>query len=94
MLREKIGRARSEALEWRYGALADAAGAVARARDVAAAAQHSTHLAVPLTAQGRTLGVMTFVTDADHPYRDEDLVFAQDPGRHVAVLLARGVTVA
>ena len=51
LLREKIGRARSESLEWRYGALADAAGVVARARDAASAVQRITHLAVPRFAR-------------------------------------------
>ena len=51
LLREKIGRARSESLEWRYGALADAAGVVARARDVPSAIQRITHLAVPRFAR-------------------------------------------
>jgi len=151
LLREKIGRARSESVEWRYAALADAANVVARARDVTAAVERVTHLAVPrfasacavhvrtargtlaplaatrladaapgeeemaavghvaqsghpdlapqliavpLTAEGRTLGVMTFVAGAERTYRDEDLAFAQDLGHHAALLVARGVTVA
>jgi K+-sensing histidine kinase KdpD len=47
LIREKIERARSEAVEWRYAALADAAGVVARARDVHAGIRRITHLAVP-----------------------------------------------
>ena len=47
LVREKLGRARSEAVEWRYAALADAAGIVARARDVQAGVKRITHLAVP-----------------------------------------------
>lgn len=151
LIREKIGRARSEALEWRYGALADAAAIVARARDAAVAIERITHLAVPrfarasgvhtrdargalvpfaaaraqgeapgedeiaaaahvadtghadvsasliavpLASGGRVLGAMTFVAAAEHPFRDEDLAFAQDLGHHAALILARGVTVA
>lgn len=150
LIREKIGRARSESVEWRYAALADAAGVVSRTRDVATAIRRITHLAVPrfasasavhvrtergtfaplaatrppdappseeemaaaahvvetghpehspqlivvpLTAGGRTLGVMAFVAGAERPYRDEDLAFAQDLGHHAALVLARGVTV-
>src|SRR5581483_10809132 len=47
LLREKIGRARAESTEWRYRALADAANVVARARDLAPAAERITQLAVP-----------------------------------------------
>jgi K+-sensing histidine kinase KdpD len=47
LLREKIGRARSESMEWRYAALADAAGIVARVRDPESALGRITHLAVP-----------------------------------------------
>lgn len=51
LIREKIGRARSEALEWRYGALAEAAAIVTRARDVPSAVDRIMHLAVPRFAR-------------------------------------------
>jgi K+-sensing histidine kinase KdpD len=57
LIREKIGRARSEAVAWRYGALADAAGVVARARDVPAALKRLTHLAVPRFAAASAVHV-------------------------------------
>ncbi len=57
LIREKIGRARSEAVEWRYAALADAAGVVARARDVHAGVKRITHLAVPRFATAAAVHV-------------------------------------
>ncbi|MBM4439262.1 MAG: DUF4118 domain-containing protein [Candidatus Rokubacteria bacterium] len=45
--REKVGRARSEPVEWRYTALADAAALVARSRDHEAALGRLARLAVP-----------------------------------------------
>jgi K+-sensing histidine kinase KdpD len=47
LLREKLGRARSESMEWRYAALAEAASVAARARDLEGALGRITHLAVP-----------------------------------------------
>jgi K+-sensing histidine kinase KdpD len=57
LLREKIGRARSESLEWRYGALAEAAVVVARARDAAPAVQRLAQLAVPRFARASAVYV-------------------------------------
>jgi K+-sensing histidine kinase KdpD len=57
LIREKIGRARSEAVEWRYAALADAAGVVARARDVQTGVKRITHLAVPRFATAAAVHV-------------------------------------
>jgi len=57
LLREKIGRARSESMEWRYAALADAAGVVARTRDVTTAVERLTHLAVPRFAMASAVHV-------------------------------------
>jgi K+-sensing histidine kinase KdpD len=146
LIREKIGRARSESVEWRYTALADAASLVVRTRDVMMALERLTHLAVPrfatgcaiyvrddraglvplaatrapgarpavdeikagahvlergrpdvtpelivvpLVADGRTLGVMSFVAGTDRTLREDDLGFAQDLGHHAALVLAR-----
>jgi K+-sensing histidine kinase KdpD len=47
LLHEKLGRARSESMEWRYKALASAAGVVARAREVESALDRIAHLAMP-----------------------------------------------
>lgn len=57
LIQEKIGRARSEAVEWRYAALADAAGVVARARDVHTGVKRITHLAVPRFASASAVYV-------------------------------------
>ena len=57
LIREKIGRARSESVEWRYTVLADAAGVVARARDVATAVRRITNLAVPRFASASAVHV-------------------------------------
>jgi K+-sensing histidine kinase KdpD len=57
LIREKIGRARSESVEWRYAALADAANVVARTRDATAALARIAHLAVPRFAGASTVHV-------------------------------------
>jgi GAF domain-containing protein len=46
-------------------------------------------IAVPLVADGRTLGVMSFVAGTDRTFREDDLGFAQDLGHHAALVLAR-----
>ncbi|HYE91599.1 MAG TPA: DUF4118 domain-containing protein [Terriglobales bacterium] len=70
LLREKLGRARSESMEWRYVALADAAAIVARARDPEAALGRLAHLAVPRFAKAAAVhahapraGVLTTAGD-------------------------------
>lgn len=44
-------------------------------------------LMVPMRARGRTLGAITFVSDAQRNYDDADLLLAQDLGRRCAMAL-------
>ena len=84
LLREKLGRAKSESMEWRYTALADAAGVVARARDAKTALERITHLAVPRFAAASAVHV-----PQPNGGALADLAFAQDLAYHAALVLAR-----
>ena len=44
-------------------------------------------LMVPMRARGRTLGAITFVSDAQRNYDDADLLLAEDLGRRCAMAL-------
>ena len=57
LLKEKLGRARSEAMDWRYRALADAASAVTRARERDAGLLRIAQLATPRFADASAVHV-------------------------------------
>jgi len=73
LLKEKLGRARSESMDWRYRALADAALAVARARDRDGALLRVAQLATPRFADATAVhargpdGAVTTVAATSRP---------------------------
>ena len=83
LLSEKLGRARSESMDWRYKGLADALGIVARAREPESALGRIVHLATPRFAAAAAVHVRaadgtvtTRVTTAAIDGSDPEEIFA------------------
>jgi signal transduction histidine kinase len=56
--------------------------------DLLRAMHVQSHMIVPLTARGRTIGAITFVrSQAGRPYSSEDVAFAEDLARRAAVAI-------